>query len=140
MDNTKKIALKIGEFSFKAKLLEAEAPKTCTVFLSKMPINGKVIHARWSGESVWFPMDAVGIDVPPENQTCHPSRGDLLYYPGGISEKELLITYGSALFSSKVGQLQGNHFASIVTGLDQLPGMGKKVLWEGAQLIRIEKL
>jgi hypothetical protein len=135
----KEIALKIGGLSFKAQLLEAEAPKTCSAFLSGMPIDGKVIHARWSGESVWFPMDSIGIDAPPENQTSHPSRGDLLYYAGGISEKELLITYGSAIFSSKVGQLQGNYFASILIGLDKLMEMGKKTLWEGAQPIWIDK-
>ena len=133
------ILLMIGELRFTAKLLEADAPKTCRAFLSKMPIEGKVIHARWSGESVWFPMEQIGIEVPPENQTIHPSRGDLLYYSGGISEKELLITYGSAIFSSKVGELQGNHFASITSGLDDLSSMGRKTLWEGAQTIRIEQ-
>ncbi len=135
----KGIVLRIGGQSFSARLLKAEAPRTCEAFLSRLPIEGKVIHARWSGESVWFPMDPVGIDAPPENQTCHPSRGDLLYYPGGVSEKEMLITYGSAIFSSKVGLLQGNHFAVITEGIDQLPLMGKKVLWEGAQRIRIEE-
>ena len=84
-------------------------------------------------------MEQIGIEVPAENQTSHPSRGDLLYYPGGISEKELLIPYGSAFFVSKVGQLQGNHFASIVEGLEKLSEMGHKVLWEGAQPIKIEK-
>ena len=133
------IILKIDKLTFKARLLESEAPKTCRAFLSRMPIEGRVIHARWSGESVWFPMDPLGIDVPAENQTCHPSRGDLLYYPGGVSEKELLIPYGSAIFSSKVGMLQGNHFACVTEGLEKFPEMGKKVLWEGAQKIRIEK-
>ncbi len=136
----KEFALKIGGINFKARMLEAEAPDTCAAFLSRMPIDGKVIHARWSGESVWFPMNDIGIDVKPENQTLYPSRGDLLYYAGGVSEKELLITYGSAVFSSKVGLLQGNHFASIVDGVERLPEMGKKVLWEGAQPIRIEKI
>jgi len=133
------IALRIGGQVFKARLLEVEAPKTCEAFLGRLPIEGDVIHARWSGESVWFPMDRVGIEAPAENQTCHPSRGDLLYYPGGVSEKELLIPYGSAIFSSKVGLLQGNHFASVTDGLDRLTEMGRKVLWEGAQKIRIEK-
>ncbi len=136
----KEFALKIGGINFKARMLETEAPDTCAAFLSRMPIDGKVIHARWSGESVWFPMNDIGIDVKPENQTLYPSRGDLLYYSGGVSEKELLITYGSAVFSSKVGLLQGNHFASIVDGVERLPEMGKKVLWEGAQPIRIEKI
>jgi len=136
----KTIVLTIGGQRFVARLLEADAHKTCEVFLAHLPIEGKVIHARWSGESVWFPMDSVGMEVPAENQTSHPSRGDLLYYPGGISEKELLIPYGSAIFSSKVGQLQGNHFAVMTEGLDKLPEMGHRVLWEGAQKIRIEEV
>jgi hypothetical protein len=98
-----------------------------------------VIQARWSGEAAWLPMDLWGIDVPFENHTSHPSRGDLLYYPGGISEREMLITYGSALFSSRVSQLQGNHFATIVESSEMLAEMGWKVLWEGAQRILIEK-
>ncbi|MDQ3407207.1 MAG: DUF3830 family protein, partial [Chloroflexota bacterium] len=42
-------------------------------------------------------------------------------------------------FSSKVGQLAGNHFATIVEGREQLPEMGRRVLWEGAQDITIEE-
>ena len=84
-------------------------------------------------------MDEWGIEVSFENHTSHPSRGDLLYYPGGISEKEMFIPYGSATFGSKVGQLQGNHFATIVEGADRLQEMGEKVLWEGAQEIVIEE-
>ena len=53
-----------------------------------------------------------------------PLGGDLLYYPGGISEKELLIPYGSRCFGSRVGQLQGNHFATIVEGAERLGEMG----------------
>ena len=135
---TTRILIDIGGMDFIAELLEEEAPETCRAILEALPIKGKVIQARWSGEAVWFPMDALGIEVVQENATCHPSRGDLLYYPGGISEKEMLIPYGSALFSSKVGQLQGNHFATIVEGTDRLGEMGNKVLWDGAQNIRIE--
>ena len=133
------ITLKIGEQSLHAKLLESEAPHTCEAFLTHLPIEGNIIHARWSGEAMWLPMNDFGIAAPAENQTSHPSRGDLLYYPGGISEKELLIPYGSTLFSSKVGQLQGNHFASITDELIILQKIGHKVLWKGAQPIKIEK-
>jgi hypothetical protein len=51
----------------------------------------------------------------------------------------MLIPYGSALFCSKVGQLRGNHFATIVEGADGLREMGDKVLFEGAQEIVIEE-
>lgn len=136
---SKRIKITIGGIPFLANLLEDEAPETCQAFLETLPIVGRVIQARWSGEAVWLPMNYWGIDVPFENHTSHPNRGDLLYYPGGISEKEMLIPYGSAFFSSKVGQLQGNHFASIVEGSERLEEMGKKALWEGAQKIQIVK-
>jgi hypothetical protein len=132
------LRLEIGGIEFKARLLE-EAPRTCEAILAALPIEDEVIQARWSGEAAWLPMDQWGIDVPLENHTSHPSRGDLLYYPGGVSEREMLITYGSALFSSRVGQLQGNHFATIVEGSENLAEMGRRVLWEGAQRILIER-
>jgi hypothetical protein len=36
-----------------------------------------------------------------------------------------------------VGQLAGNHFATLVSGQQQLAEMGRRVLWEGAQEIEI---
>jgi hypothetical protein len=135
---SKRVRVTIGGIPFVAELLVDLAPETCHAILRALPIEGRVIQARWSGEAAWLPMDEFGIEVPLENHTSHPSRGDLLYYSGGVSEKEMLIPYGSALFSSRVGQLQGNHFATIVEGAERLSEMGEKVLREGAQDIRIE--
>jgi hypothetical protein len=135
---SRRLRITIGGIPFVAELLEDEAPETYRAMIAALPIEGRVIQARWSGEAAWLPMDEYKIEVRLENATSHPSRGDLLYYPGGISEKELLIPYGSACFGSRVGQLQGNHFATIVEGAERLGEMGRRVLWEGAQEIRIE--
>jgi hypothetical protein len=132
------IKVEIGEYTFRANLLKNKAPKTCEVLLKVMPIKGRVIQARWSGEAVWLQMDPYKAKAPNENPTSHPSIGHLLYYPGGISKKEILIPYGSTCFASKVGMLPGNHFATITEGIEKLPEMGNKVLWEGAQKIKIE--
>ncbi len=51
---------------------------------------------------------------------------------------EIIRAYGSCSFSSKVGQLAGNHFLTIVEGKHQLPELGRKVLWEGAQDVSFE--
>lgn len=133
------IHVQIGEYQFRAQLLTDKAPRTCTALLNVMPIEGRVIQARWSGEAVWLQMDPYQVEVPFENPTSHPSVGQLLYYPGGISEKEILIPYGAACFASKVGLLPGNHFATIVENVQKLPAMGETVLWEGAQEIRLDK-
>jgi hypothetical protein len=38
-----------------------------------------------------------------------------------------------------VGQLAGNHFATLTSGREQLAEMGRRVLWEGAQQIEISE-
>jgi hypothetical protein len=55
-----------------------------------------------------------------------------------VSETEILLPYGPASFASKAGPLAGNHFLTIVEGLEALPGLGRLVLWQGAQDIRFE--
>jgi len=130
---TRSLELKIGARRFVAELLEAEAPGTCGAIIKALPIRGKVIHARWSGEAMWLPMKDSGVEVPHENATSHPSRGELLFYPGFVSEKEILIPYGPSRFASKAGVLAGNHFATVREGLDGLAEVGSSVLWEGAK-------
>jgi hypothetical protein len=129
-----------GGFIFKAKLEEENAPKTCSAFMKLLPYKNKIIHVRWSGEAVWIPLGDFNLGVGYENHTSHPSKGEILLYPGGISEAEILLPYGSTCFSSKMGQLAGNHFLTIIEGKEKLPELGKKVLWEGAQDILFEKI
>ena len=80
------------------------------------------------------------LDLGPENATSHPAQGQVIVYPGGLSECEILIAYGSVDFSSKVGQLAGNHFATITRGNEQLREVGRRALWEGAQPITIDEV
>jgi hypothetical protein len=39
-----------------------------------------------------------------------------------------------------MGQLAGNHFITLTSGLDDLAAFGKTVLWKGAQQIRFEEV
>ena len=81
-------------------------------------------------------------DVGFENHTSHPAPGDILIYTGDISECEILFPYGACSFSSRVGQLAGNHFATLIPDdgwLDRLREVGRRVLWEGAQEIEIRE-
>jgi hypothetical protein len=49
-----------------------------------------------------------------------------------------LLAHGALHFASKVGQLAGNHFITLTSGLDRLCEFGRAVLYEGAKPIRIE--
>ncbi len=127
-----------GPFKFQARFETALAPKTCAIFTRLLPYEQRVIHVRWSGEAVWIPLGEADMGVPAENQTSYPAPGQMILYPGGISETEILLAYGGVRFASKVGQLAGNHFITITSPLDDLSKLGKMTLWEGAQRIRIE--
>ena len=132
----KRIHIQAGPYQFVGRLEEAAAPKTCARFLALLPFSNKVIHSRWSGEAVWIPLGDLDLDLYLENATSHPSRGDILLYPGKFSETEFLFAYGSACFASKLGQLAGNHFLTLVEGQENLMAFGQLVLWHGAQDIR----
>ena len=122
-----------GPYTFKARLEEHGAPKTCAAIRKLLPLRSKLVHCRWSGESTWVPMGEQRLAVDLENHTSHPAPGQVLVYPGGISEMEILFPYGATMFSSKVGQLAGNHFATVVEGSEHLAEVGRLTLWEGAQ-------
>ena len=130
------LKIRVGDLSFTARWEEA-APLTREALRKWLPIRSKLIHCRWSGESTWIPFGDRRPDVGNENHTSHPSPGELLIYVGDISESEILFPYGACMFSSKLGQLAGNHFATVTAGQDQLAELGRRVLWDGAQEIEI---
>ena len=133
------IRITAGPFVFGARLERAPAPRTCERFLAMLPYRERIIHVRWSGEACWIPLGALDLGLGAENATSYPAPGHILLYPGGISETEILIGYGAARFASKAGQLAGNHFLTIIDGLDRLRPLGEMTLWQGAQPILFER-
>jgi hypothetical protein len=128
-----------GRFSFVARMEREAAPQTCDAFTKLLPFENKIIQARWSGEAAWVPLGDFQVGVGFENHTSHPAPGEILLYPGGFSETEILFPYGATLFASKMGQLAGNHFLTIIEGREQLRELGRIILWEGAQNIVFDR-
>jgi hypothetical protein len=128
-----------GPFEFSARLEEENAPRTCEFFREMLPFQNRIIHTRWSGEAVWIPLGNLDTGVGFENHTSFPAPGQVLLFPGGYSETEILFPYGGTRFASIVGQLAGNHFLTIVDGYENLRALGELVLWEGAQDILFER-
>jgi hypothetical protein len=129
------IAIEAGGFRFTARFEDTAAPKTCAAFRKLLPYRERIIHVRWSGEACWIPLGDFSFGLGHENHTSYPAPGQILLYPGGISETEILLAYGGVRFASKMGQLAGNHFLTIEGGAENLAALGKHVLWEGAQPI-----
>ena len=126
----------IGENEFRARFESEKSPDTCKAFRSALPFVSKIIHVRWSGEAVWIPLGDLQFGVGYEDATSYPAPGQILLFPGGISETEILIAYGPTCFASKAGQLAGNHFLTIEDNLDVLAELGQGTLWSGAKDIK----
>jgi hypothetical protein len=136
------LAIRVGDLEFHANW-EAAAPRTVAAMRAMLPIENRLIHCRWSGESTWVPFGDLDLGVGYENHTSHPAPGQMLIYTGTISECEILFPYGGCMFSSKLGQLAGNHFATVEPDdgwADRLREVGRRTLWEGAQPIRISEV
>ncbi|HUG47773.1 MAG TPA: DUF3830 family protein [Candidatus Limnocylindria bacterium] len=132
------LSIRVGDLNFSARW-EPDAPLTRDALRRLLPMRSRLIHCRWSGEGCWIPFGDMDLGVGYENHTSHPAPGDVIVYTGSLSECEILIAYGAVMFSSKLGQLAGNHFATITQGREQLKEMGRRVLWDGAQEITIEE-
>ena len=118
-----------GGFTFKARYEEDSAPKTVAAFKKHLlGLTSKIIHVRWSGQAGWIPFGDLDLGLEPENGTCYPHPGEIVIYPGGVSETELLIGYGYV------------NFATIVEGNEHLAELGEKFLWEGAQEISFREV
>jgi hypothetical protein len=136
------LSIRVGDTNFTARW-EADAPATMAAIRAWLPLRDKLIHCRWSGEGCWIPFGDRKLPVGYENHTSHPAPGEIIVYTGDVSEGEILIAYGAVDFSSKLGQLSGNHFATISGPgtydeiRHQLRELGRRVLWEGAQDIEI---
>jgi hypothetical protein len=134
-----RIRITVGEHRFTARWELEAAPLTCATFAELLPFRNSLIQARWSGESGWVPLGDMDVGLRFENATSYPAPGQILLYPGGFSETEILFPYGPTCFASKLGQLAGNHFLTIIEGQEHLSDVGKAIVWQGAQDIKFER-
>jgi hypothetical protein len=128
----------IASQRFEARFERLLAPKTVAAFERLLPFRQSIIHVRWSGEAMWVPLGELDLGVMSEAATSYPAPGQMLLYPGGVSETELILAYGPTRFASKAGQLAGNPLLTLISDLDTLADVGRAVLWKGAREIEIE--
>ena len=99
------LRIEVGDLHFSARW-EAAAPKTIEAIRRMLPIDSKLIHCRWTGESTWIPFGDFRPGLEYENHTSHPAPGQLAIYPGGISECEIFFPYGG-LYDGVEGRAVG---------------------------------
>ena len=129
------VRITAGPYEFQARWEMEKCSGSCEAFEGLLPYRQRIIHVRWSGESCWIPLGDFDFGVGFEDATSYPAPGEILLYPGGYSETEILFPYGPTSFASKLGQLAGNHFLTVTGGLENLRPLGEMTLRKGAQEI-----
>lgn len=141
----------------RARLLFDLAPKTCTAFWDALAAPMELIgrHAMYTGRELSIPMPADRLretplkEVAPENLTCFPARGDLLYtylspyaWSGAADAIfDLGCFYGrDARTFFPAGWLPGNRFAEVVEeDRDILTAIGQRALQRGEQQLVLQR-
>ena len=119
---------------FAGELLEDEAPRSVAALRSLLPLESRLLHVRWSGYAVWINIEGADLpELPRENHTVYPSRGDVLLYPGFRNEPEILLACGPTCFKSPAGELAGNHVAILDASRRELAALERDVLEHGAK-------
>lgn len=134
------IKVTINGTTFTAELHEDRAPESVAAVREFLPLESELIHVRWSGIATWINIDEIELpEIPRENHTVYPSRGDLLLYPGYRNEQEILVPCGPTCFKSPAGELAGNHFATIDATADELKEIEELTLRDGMQEVHISE-
>jgi len=125
---------------FVADLLEDEAPRSVEALREFLPLESELMHVRWSGHATWVNIDEIDLpEIPRENHTVYPSRGDILLYPGYRNEQEILVPCGPTCFKSPAGELAGNHIACLDASREELAELEEETLQSGAKEIVVRE-
>ena len=121
-----------GLGTFSAELFDEKAPKSIEAMREFLPLESDLMHVRWSGHATWINIEEIELpEVPRENHTVYPSRGDILFYPGYRNEKEILIACGPTCFKSPAGELAGNHVGTVDASVEELVALEDATLENG---------
>jgi hypothetical protein len=142
----------------RAGLLSEQAPATCQAFweLIREPLALTCRHAMYTGKemSVQLPADKCSStplhQAAPENLTCFPAAGDLLYtfMPAYAWNGIPVPIYDLGLFYGRdcrtffpMGWVPGNRFAVVESrDVEDFSRMGQKTSTDGQQTLIIERV
>lgn len=126
--------------TFYARLLEAEAPKTCATIKARLPFEYRFHHSIVSGQAI--------VTLPPDLTVERENQRVAGIPPGAITflvrdepvlvPDEIYIAYGIFISRGLTVDMKQpvNVFAQIDDNLDQLKECCRRVLMEGAEVVR----
>jgi hypothetical protein len=133
-----RLVVDLPDETLSGELLADAAPESVAAMREFMPHDSDLMHVRWSGHATWVNIDEVDLpEIPRENHTVYPSRGDVLLYPGYRNEQEVLLACGPTCFKSPAGELAGNHVATLDADPETLRRIEEATLQDGVMDVQL---
>jgi hypothetical protein len=133
-----RLVVDLPDETLSGELLEDVAPESVAAMREFMPHDSELMHVRWSGHATWVNIDEIDLpEIPRENHTVYPSRGDVLLYPGYRNEQEVLLACGPTCFKSPAGELAGNHVATLDADPETLRRIEEATLQDGVMDVQL---
>ncbi len=127
----------------RAVLFDDLAPRTCAAILSALPYEAEVLHARWAGREVFFPLP-LDPRPPREHQAGTVSAGDVIYFREweGLYEDTGFETMGLFYAAEMVRDWRGpcrvNHVGRLAPDdLPLLEEIGLRIWRRGGERVRV---
>lgn len=131
----KRLAIRFEGLTLAAELLEREAPQLAAAVWQALPLEGPVTNVVWGGD-----MLRLWVTIPeppePENVVALQNAGDILFVPGWNG---LRLVYGRAQFRGPRGPHPVPRVGRIRDGVAAFAAAARRVEWEGAKPMRIER-
>lgn len=125
-----------GNETFVIKLLESAAPKTTAAVLDRLPIEGHIVHAAWSGDVI-RQLEAFDLSYDEsENATYFCAPGDVCFTAGF---RELTMVYGDSYMSMPSGRVYESVFGVIADRMREFQKVSQSVRLLGATPFRIDR-
>ena len=114
---------------FPVELFAQAAPKICQALLARLPVNGWLEHARWSGPMcIWNDIDLDQGGVPIENPVAFVAPGDIVYHQ---EHKDIGIAFGVTQFREQTGAVYVSHIGRFTGDLARLIALGENLQKSG---------
>lgn len=120
-----------------AELQEDLSPKATAAFWDALPIDTKLMHAKWSGEVSFFrPGPGLAKITELENPVCSIYPGTLVMRPNGT---EALMAYGVGEYRWGIGVDYTTRIARIVENAQPFLAVLRRMHDEGEKQIRVTR-
>jgi len=106
---TKSLHIRVGDVVGELHLWSEMAPKTIERLESSLPLDGSLVHCRWSGDACFTELDPElfkGVGLESAVRSLYPLTVAIRPPSGLLNSAELLISYGVAEYRLPTGQAQ----------------------------------